>query len=157
MKNIFEVERFSGRTVRSIEQDFFGVIFLTTLESVLSKPAEAELAHESASAQRKHVAQVNHAVSYLALVDHTVALLLDPPGIAEETLTTLHCIALVVASPGTGGGAFDAPGFIVTWSVWSLNLMALHRRPLAVWSERERAQCGRQTVSGGVDMTSAVK
>jgi hypothetical protein len=34
LKNIFEVERFSGRTVRSIEQDFFGIIFLTTLESI---------------------------------------------------------------------------------------------------------------------------
>jgi len=90
LKNIFEVERFSGRTVRSIEQDFFGVIFLTTLESVLSKAAEAELVQESTFAQRKHVAQVNHAVSYLALVDHTVALLLDPPGTVDETLATLH-------------------------------------------------------------------
>jgi hypothetical protein len=83
LKNIFEVERFSGRTVRSIEQDFFGVLFLTTLESVLSKAADEELAQESALAQRKHVAQVNH-------VDHTVALLLDPPGTLEETLATLH-------------------------------------------------------------------
>jgi DDE family transposase len=90
VKNIFEVERFSGRNVRSIEQDFFGIIFLTTLESVLSKEAEAELAQESAAAQRKHVAQVNHAVSYLALVDHTIALLLDPPGSVEATLATLH-------------------------------------------------------------------
>jgi len=92
LKNIFEVERFSGRNVRSLEQDFFGVIFLTTLESVLSKAAEAELRQESTTAQRKHVAQVNHAVSYLALVDHTVALLLDPPGTVEETLATLHSL-----------------------------------------------------------------
>lgn len=90
VKNIFEVERFSGRNVRGIEQDCFGIIFLTTLESVLSKEAEAELAQESAAAQRKHVAQVNHAVSYLALVDHTIALLLHPPGSVEETLATLH-------------------------------------------------------------------
>src|SRR5262249_59439428 len=61
-----------------------------TLESVLSKPADAELAQESVTAQRQHVAQVNHAVSYLALVDHTVALLLDPSGTVEETLATLH-------------------------------------------------------------------
>ena len=90
LKNSFEVERFSGRNVRSIEQDFFGVIFLTTLESVLSKAAEAELAQESTTAHCKHVAQVNHAVSYRALVDHTVALFLDPPGTVEDTLTTLH-------------------------------------------------------------------
>jgi len=90
LKNIFEVERFSERSVRSIEQDFFGIIFLTTLESVLSKEAEAELAQGSVAAQRKQVAQVNHAVSYLALVDYTVALLLDPPGTVEDTLVTLH-------------------------------------------------------------------
>lgn len=90
LKNLCEVERFSGRTVRSIEQDFFGVIFLTTLESVMSKSAEAELTQESAAAQRKHVARVNHAGSSLALVDHTVALLLDPPGTVEDTLATLH-------------------------------------------------------------------
>lgn len=42
LKNLFEVERFGGRTVRSLEQDFFGVLCLTTLESVLSKSAEAE-------------------------------------------------------------------------------------------------------------------
>jgi hypothetical protein len=57
---------------------------------VLSKAAEAELAQESAAAQRKHVAQVKHAVSYLALVDHTMALLLDPLRTVEETLATLH-------------------------------------------------------------------
>jgi hypothetical protein len=32
LKNIFEVERFSGRSVLSIEQDFYGVIFLATLQ-----------------------------------------------------------------------------------------------------------------------------
>ncbi|MGE0827472.1 MAG: hypothetical protein AB7G75_34775 [Candidatus Binatia bacterium] len=36
------------------------------------------------------MAQGNPAVSSLALGDHTVALLLDPPGTVEETLATLH-------------------------------------------------------------------
>lgn len=90
LKNIFEVERFSGRTVCSIEQAFFGVLFLTTLESGLSRAADEELAQESATAQRKPGSQVNHAVRYLALVDHTVALLCDPPGTVEKTLATLH-------------------------------------------------------------------
>jgi hypothetical protein len=55
----------------------------------LSKAADAELAQESTTAHRKYVAQVKHAVSYLALGDHTVALRLDPPGTVEETLATL--------------------------------------------------------------------
>jgi hypothetical protein len=89
LKNIFAVERFSGRSVLSIEQDFYGVIFLATLESGLSKEAEAELAQQSAAAQCKYEARVNRTVSYLALVDHTVVLLLDPHGTLEETLATL--------------------------------------------------------------------
>jgi hypothetical protein len=90
IKNIFEVERFSGQSVCSIEQDFYGVMFLATLEGVLSKRAEAELVAESAAAGCKYEPQVNHAVSYLALVDHTVALLLDPHCSVEQTLADLH-------------------------------------------------------------------
>jgi hypothetical protein len=90
LKNIFEIERFSGRSVLSIEQDFYGVIFLATFESVLSKEADAELAQESATKQRKYEAHVNRTVSYLALVDHTVALLLDPHVTLDETIATLH-------------------------------------------------------------------
>ena len=90
LKNIFEIERFSGRSVLSIEQDFYGVVFLATFESVLSKEAEAELAHESATKPWKYEARVNRTMSYLALVDHTVALLLDPHVTVEETIATLH-------------------------------------------------------------------
>jgi hypothetical protein len=90
VKNIFEVERFSGRSVLSIEQDFYGVIFLATFESVLSKEAEAELAQESAAHHCKYEARVNRTISYLALVDHTVALLLDPQVTLADTIATLH-------------------------------------------------------------------
>ena len=47
VKNIFELERFSGTTLTAIEQDFYGVIFLASLESVLTKPAQAVLATQS--------------------------------------------------------------------------------------------------------------
>ena len=90
LKHIFEIERFSGRSVLSIEQDFYGIIFLATFESVLSKEAEAELAQESAAHHCKYEARVNRTISYLALVDHTVALLLDPQISLDETIATLH-------------------------------------------------------------------
>jgi Transposase DDE domain len=47
LKNIFEVERFSGESVIAIKQDFYGVIFLASLESVLSKSDEEELRVEA--------------------------------------------------------------------------------------------------------------
>jgi hypothetical protein len=90
LKNIFEIERFSGQSVLSIEQDFYGVIFLATFETVLSKEAETELAQESTTKQGQYETRINRTISYLALVDHTVTLLLDTRVTLEETLATLH-------------------------------------------------------------------
>jgi hypothetical protein len=43
LKNVFEVERFSGISPHVIEQDFYAIVFLTTLESVLTKSAQETL------------------------------------------------------------------------------------------------------------------
>jgi Transposase DDE domain len=103
LKNIFEIERFSGRSVLSSEQDFYGVIFLATFESVVSKEAEAELAQASATHARKYEARINRTVSYLALVDYTVALLLDPHATLEETLATLQHLFKTNPTPSRPG------------------------------------------------------
>lgn len=89
LKNIFEVERFSGTTVTAIKQDFYGVLFLASLESVLSKRAEEELSEGATASQPPRPAKVNHAVSYVALVERVVRLLLGE-GSAEEVLEELH-------------------------------------------------------------------
>jgi len=90
VKNIFELERFSGQSKLVIEQDYYGVVFLTSLESILSKSDEVHIRAESRERGRKHQAQVNHAVSYLTLVDYAVALLLDEKQSVEQTLAELH-------------------------------------------------------------------
>ncbi len=90
LKNIFEVERFSGLSVSSIKQDFYGMIFLTTLESVLSKPAQEALADASRARETKYVAQVNRVVSYVALLDRVVELLCDHQANTAELLAELH-------------------------------------------------------------------
>jgi hypothetical protein len=48
------------------------------LESVLTKPAQAALASQSQHRECQTVAQVNRAVSYVALVERVVELLADP-------------------------------------------------------------------------------
>jgi hypothetical protein len=88
LKNLLEVERFSGSSVLAIEQDFYGMLFLTTLESVLSQPDQAELAQ--ASPAHGYAQQVNHSVGYAALLDSVVELLMDPAHNAEQTLAALH-------------------------------------------------------------------
>jgi hypothetical protein len=90
IKNIFEVERFSGSSVRAIEQDFYGVIFLATMESILSKPAQAQLTAQGQARGCANPLRVNRAVSYVAVLDHVVELLYDPRSTAEETLTAIE-------------------------------------------------------------------
>lgn len=90
IKNIFEVERFSGFSETAIKQDFFGVIFLATLESVLTKAPQSELAEQDRRRENKTKAQVNRAVSYVALVDHAIQLLVDPHADTEAVLADLH-------------------------------------------------------------------
>lgn len=89
VKNIFEVERFSGQTETSIKQDFYGVIFLANLESVLSKETEARMQEAAEGRENKTVPLVNHAVSYVALVGRVGTLLADPNKTVEETLREL--------------------------------------------------------------------
>ena len=90
IKNIFAGERFSGHSVQSIEQDFYGVILLATLETVLSAEAAAELAQTSAARECQYPQQVNHSVSYAALLDYLIDLLMNQAKSVEETLAELH-------------------------------------------------------------------
>lgn len=91
IKNIFEVERFSGTSVEAIRQDVYGVIFLASLESVLSKPEAKRLKQESAERGNRSEAQVNRAMSYVGMVDRVVELLMGERDI-EEVLKELHHI-----------------------------------------------------------------
>lgn len=90
VKNIFEVERFSGFSETAIKQDFFGVIFLATLESILAKAPQSELAERDRRRRTKTQAQVNRAVSYVSLVDRVVQLLADPHSDPADVLDELH-------------------------------------------------------------------
>ena len=90
IKNIFEVERFSGSRVRAIEQDFYGVIFLATVESILSKPAQAPLTAQGAARGCTNPLKVNRAVSYVAVLEHVVQLLGAPRISPGETLAAIE-------------------------------------------------------------------
>jgi len=92
VKNIFEVERFSGFSKTAIEQDFFGVIFLVTLESILAKGPQSELAEQDRRRRNKTKAMVNRAGSYVSLVDRAVQLLADPRSDPEEVLDDLRLL-----------------------------------------------------------------
>jgi hypothetical protein len=103
IKNIFEVERFSGLSQLAIAQDFYGVIFLATLESTLAQSAQSTLTARANRRPAKAQPQINRAVSYVSLLDHIVALLADPQRPLEEVVEQLH--RLFQTNP-----RYDAPG-----------------------------------------------
>lgn len=77
LKNLFEVERFSSTTPQGIEQDFHGMLFLSTLESILTRPAARALrdgSQERGCTQRQ---TVNRSVSYAAVLEMVIELLCD--------------------------------------------------------------------------------
>jgi hypothetical protein len=88
LKNLLEVERFSGYSLRAIQQDFYGMAFLATLQSVLAHSDQEQL--RQASQPHRYAQQVNHSVGYSALLDSVVALLMDPERNSEQTLEALH-------------------------------------------------------------------
>jgi hypothetical protein len=90
LKNIFEVERFSGISPHVIEQDFHAMVFLTTLESVLTKSAQTALDERDEQRQNQTEAKVNRALSYVNLCDRLVELLGDPRNNLETVRDELH-------------------------------------------------------------------
>jgi hypothetical protein len=109
IKNIFEVERFSGTTEQIIRQDFFGVIFLSTLESVLTKSAQEVLSERDQARETGTKAKVNRAVSYVSLVDEAVGLLLDERFHPEDVLERLHQLFKKNPTRHRGGRKYDRP------------------------------------------------
>jgi len=88
IKNIFAVERFSGGSVQFIEQDFYGTMFLSSLESMLIAPTQTHLQQQQDP--RRHPKKVNRMVSYSALVDQAIAILLLPEDTSAQTIEKLE-------------------------------------------------------------------
>jgi hypothetical protein len=82
LKGRLDLEHFSGRSPEAVRQDVYGTIFLSNLESVLTRPTQRRMAEGCASSpERQHATQVNRAVSFHALKAHIIELLLSqaPP------------------------------------------------------------------------------
>ncbi len=90
LKNIFEIERLAVQRPDHLLQDFYGVLFLSTLESVLTRRDQNLLERRTKQRDCVHKKQVNRAQSYLALVDRALELLLDNSKEITQTLEELH-------------------------------------------------------------------
>lgn len=109
LKNIFELKRFSGLTPLAIAQDFYGVLFLATLESTLAQSAQSTLTARAERNAPRTLPRVNRAVSYVSLLDHAVALLADPQRSLAEAVAELHRLLQTNPKYNAAGRKFERP------------------------------------------------
>ncbi|MEO6060524.1 MAG: IS4 family transposase [Thermoflexales bacterium] len=95
LKNIFELERFSGSRLQVIRQDFYGILFLTTFESILMKPAQQILDARDLKPETKTIPKVNRTTSYSCLVLRVVSLLSDTTKDIESVLDEITALLLL--------------------------------------------------------------
>ncbi len=91
VKGRLDLENFSGLSAEAVRQDVQATVFISNLESLLTRPAQEEL--RQPPEPRRHPAQVNRAVSFHALKSHIIQLLLSPEPTAQ-VLPKLHRLFL---------------------------------------------------------------
>jgi hypothetical protein len=90
IKNIYDLERFSGQSLNSIEQDIYGIFFLATLEAILIEPVQETFDQHHDQRPTMYRKHVNRALSYGTLLDAVVVLLLDTTVPLETMLEHLY-------------------------------------------------------------------
>lgn len=111
LKNKLEIEKFSSPRILSIMQDFYGIVLLSTIESILSKEADQELSRESKEKDRKYEYKVNKSVSYAALLDNVVDVITSTEKSIDEILVTLNILFKKDPTPIRPGRNFERPTF----------------------------------------------
>lgn len=99
LKNQLEVERFSSDKLIRLEHDFYSIVFLSTLESVLGKETEKEITEEGREEKFRYKYKINKPVSYSALIEYVVDLLLDLNKSPEEVVTNLNKLFRIEQTP----------------------------------------------------------
>lgn len=87
IKTIYELERFSGKMLQTILQDFYGIIFLSNIESMISRETEEEIKEENKDSKTEY--KVNHSVSYTSMIDYCTELFVDNKRDIDEILEEL--------------------------------------------------------------------
>jgi hypothetical protein len=87
LKNILEIENFTGESVLSVRQDFYATVLTSNIQGLIQWELQEEIEAENRSASRKYQYRLNKNVSIGLLKDTLVTLLLehgDLQGFYEE-------------------------------------------------------------------------
>lgn len=102
LKNILEVERFSSEDLNNILQDFYGMVLLSTYESMLCCELNDDFKEESISKGLKYLYKVNKSISYSTIIDHAFDIILNEDksnDLIEEELLQLFSTGKVAEVP----------------------------------------------------------
>lgn len=91
VKGRLDLENFTGLSPEAIRQDVYSTVFVSNLESILTRPANEQLQEQSR--ELKHRQQPNHAVCFHALKSQMIALLLSQEPLAQ-VMEKLHQLFL---------------------------------------------------------------
>ncbi len=95
LKGRLDLENFTGLTVEAVLQDIHAAVFLSNLESVVAREAEAQLPKNGTDG-RVHEAKINQSVSFHSLKNRIIDLLIGKRPV-QETLAELR--ELFLANP----------------------------------------------------------
>lgn len=100
LKGRLDLENFTGLSPEAVRQDVYATVFVSNLETILTRPVNEQLAEPSRAL--KHRQQVNHAVGFHALKSQAVALLLSRRPVPEVVakLERLFLANPTVVRPG---------------------------------------------------------
>ena len=93
-----EVERFTGKSVLSVQQDFHAKLLLVAIASVFRWVAQHAV--DAATAHRKHRYSVNFSHALATMKDHFVALVLRPSCEGVEALLLVLASVMEPVRPG---------------------------------------------------------
>jgi hypothetical protein len=99
IKNKLEIERFSSTKLIGIQQDFNIIIFLSNLESILTKESNAKLKKESFQKNLKYNYKANKNIAYSTIIDYVIELFLNDTCSTDEIITELQDVLITRKIP----------------------------------------------------------
>jgi hypothetical protein len=97
VKNVMNIEMFSGLSEESIHQDFWATLLVSNMETVFSADAQAIL--DAKPAENFYRQQVNHAVAFSTLRREVMELVLSPEHSTDALLAQLTILFLQTPVP----------------------------------------------------------
>lgn len=105
IKERLDLENFTGKTAQAVKQDYYATIFISNLESVLTEEANKRLKEQSR--EHKNPLKVNKSVSFNAIKNHAIELLLETDNDLDELLEKLNFLFLQTPTPIRKGRKFS--------------------------------------------------